>query len=209
MDTLSFPHTDDPYTHLEIYQKPELFFHLLYLVFQQAYTFNYNLIKILKKYKIKFNSMLEFGCAIAPITTTLFEFYNFSKKDKFFISDIKTLAFHYAAYKFRFCSNVIPVLLKPENHFALNLEQKVDLIFCITVFEHLNKPLDIAKKFHKILNDNGYLVFDFIKPGDPLDTYQAKIERDSVLDFIMDNFKIVYGSIDKTKKVNLVIAQKN
>ncbi len=205
---LKLPITEDPYVHLEAYQKPELTAQLYYLVSKEAYSFNYDILKLLKKYKVKFNSLLEFGCAIAPITTTIFEFFKLSKKTKIFISDIETIAFHYAAYKFQNCSNVIPILLVPENDFLLNLNEKVDLIFCITVFEHLNKPLETIKIFYNLLNEKGYLIFNFIIPNDPYDSQQAKNERDAVLDFIIENFEIIFGKIEKDKKVKMTIARK-
>ena len=62
--------------------------------------------------------------------------------------------------------------------------------------EHLNKPLETVKIFHNILNDKGYLIFDFIIPVDVYDTQQAKDERDAVLDFIIDKFDIIVATQD-------------
>lgn len=186
-ENLQLPDTNDPYIHLDAWQQPELINQLFYLVSKESYTLEYSLLHLIKKKKIKFKSFLEFGCATAPITTALFEFFKLHKKVKVFISDIQTFAFHYAAYKFRNCSNVIPILLTPENEFLLDLDEKVDLIFCLRTFEHLNKPLETIKIFNKILNDKGFLIFDYIMPGDNYDTLNALKERKDVLNFINVN----------------------
>ena len=118
------PNTEDPYIHLEAWQRPELIYQLLHLVCKEFVSNQYAILKILRKKKKTFNSMLEFGCATAPITTSLFEFFKIPKSRKIYISDIQTLAFHYAIYKFRRCSNVIPLVLVPDNDFLLKLDKK-------------------------------------------------------------------------------------
>jgi 2-polyprenyl-3-methyl-5-hydroxy-6-metoxy-1,4-benzoquinol methylase len=204
------PDTEDSKIHLEAWQRPELIYQLLHLVCKESSLINYKLLKLLRKYKKKFNSFLEFGCGTAPITTSLFELFHLSKKLKIIISDIQTLAFNYAAYKFRNCSNVKPVLLVSEKDFLININEKVDIITCISVFEHLNKPLETIKIFHKTLNPKGLLFFDYIKSsGGGLDTIQAKNERENVLDYMKENFKIIYGSITKDKHIGLTILKKS
>ncbi|MFX1396094.1 MAG: class I SAM-dependent methyltransferase [Promethearchaeota archaeon] len=208
IEDLTLPETDDCNVILNHYQKPEFsIVHLLHLISKESYFFYHNVLKLLHKIKKK-RKVLEFGCASAPITTKIFEFYKPSKKNTYYISDIETLPFHYASYLFRHCSNVKPIILKPEDDFKLSIQDKIDVILCITVFEHLNKPLETVKIFHKILNKGGHLIFDFIIPVDAFDTIQAKNERESVLDFILENFIILHGNIDRRKKVNLTVARK-
>ena len=195
--------------HLKAWQHQGLLYHLLHQVYKESLSNKIGILKdvnIYKKKKVK--TLLEYGCANAPITTTLFEFYN-PKKMKIYIADIETLSFHYAAYKFRHNANVLPIALKPKSDFLLDFKGKVDVIFCIEVFEHLNKPLETVKIFHKILNKGGLLFFDYIKsiPGG-LDTVQGSMERDKVIGFITKKFKIVKGSIYKDKNTYLTIARK-
>ena len=206
----NIPDTTDSYEHLEAWQKPEVIYQLLSLVCKSVYYNESTILKLLKKKKKNFKSFLEFGCATAPITTSFFEFFRKSKDIKIYISDIQTLAFHYASYKFKKCSNIKSILLTPENDFLLKLDEKFDVIFCITVFEHLNTPLKTIKEFDKILNYQGLLFFDYIiSSGDGLDTHRGYRERDSVLNYINANFKLVYGSINKEKNMGLTIVKKN
>jgi len=206
---IQIPDSDDPLIHLEAWQRPEIIYQLLHLVCKESVFNECRLLKLLKTYKKKFSSFLEFGCGTAPITTSLFEFFHLPKTVKIYISDIQTIAFNYAAYKFRNYSNVIPVLLVADNNFLLNLKEKVDVITCITVFEHLNKPLDTIKIFYNILNSKGLLLFDYIKSsGHGLDTIEAVRERENVLDFINENFKVIYGRITKEKSMGLTIIKK-
>ncbi len=209
--TTCVPDSAEPNLHCQAWQRPEVLYQLLHLVCRETVL---DQLKILKKLAVlrpdfKKLKMLEFGCATAPITVSLFEFYRPKTSMRMYISDIPTLAFHYAAYRFRYCSNVMPVLLKPEDDFALKLDDKLDVIFCITVFEHLNKPLEIAETFYNLLNPGGLLFFDYIKgEGEGLDTKQAVRQRDSVLDFIGDNFELVEGRLSKDENIYLTIVRK-
>lgn len=196
-------------THLKAWQHKGLLYQLFHQVYKESLSNKIEILKDVNAYKKKeVKTLLEYGCANAPITTTLFEFYN-PKKMKIYIADIETLSFHYAVYKFRHNSNVSPIALKPKNDFLLDFKGRVDVIFCIEVFEHLNKPLETVKIFHKILNKSGLLFFDYIKcvPGG-LNTTQGSIERDKVIDFISKKFKVVKGAINKDKNTYQTIVRK-
>lgn len=204
------PDTNDAYAFLESWQRPELIYQLLHLVCKESVANEHKIWKhlfMLRKEKIQ--SVLEFGCGTAPITTSLFEFFEPPKDMQIYISDIQTLAFHYAAYKFRGCQNVVPWLLSPENGFLLRTDRKADVIFCITVLEHLNNPLETVNTFHEILSTKGLLVFDYIlSEGEGLDTQRGLYERDNVLNFINRNFEILFGHIKKSVDVGLTIVRK-
>lgn len=204
------PDTDKSDVHLKAYQRPEVIYQLLHLVCRESSINDYTLLRLInKKKRYKIRKFLEFGCATAPFTTSFCEFFKIPKKIKIFISDIQTLAFHYGAYKFRNCSNIIPILLVPENDFLLILDESLDLIICNTVFEHLNKPFETIKIFYELLNKNGLLVFDYIKTsGEGLDTHHGIREREAVLDFINNHFQIIYGKISKQKSMGTTIAKK-
>ncbi len=204
------PDTENPHLFLEAWQKPELIYTLLHFVYKETVANNLHLLNHLFQLKQEnINCCLEFGCGTAPITTSLFEFYPLQKNLKIYISDIQAITFHYASYKFRQCSNVIPILLVPENHFLLNLPENVDVIFCMEVFEHLNKPIETAKRFHQTLNPGGLLFFDYSKTeGLTMDSHHSARERNDVLDFISNNFSVLYGSITKDRNMSLTIVRK-
>jgi len=101
------------------------------------------------------------------------------------------------------------MLLQPSRDFLPNFSQPVNAIFCETVFEHLNKPLETVKIFHKSLLPGGLLLFDYVLgDGNGLDTLQAVKERSCVLDYIAKHFYIRYGKLHHDKSVSLVVAQK-
>jgi len=203
------PDTTDPYTHLEAWQRPEIIYQLLALICKPNRYFECDILKLMNKNKKKVKSFLEFGCATAPITTAFYEFFKKPKDIKIFISDLQTLAFHYACFTYRKCSNVIPLPLTPDNDFLPKLQENVDVIFCLAVFEHLNKPLDIIKIFHNTLNNKGLLIFDYEKTyGGGLNTNHGLREREQVLDYIYENFKLIYGRISKDKDMGLTIIKK-
>jgi len=119
------------------------------------------------------------------------------------------LTFHYATYKFKKCSNVIPITLLPENNFQLITNRRFDVVFCCQVFEHLNDPMKTIKTLYEVLNNDGVIYFDYIiSEAKGLDTLQGLTYRSDVLDFIKDKFVIEFGSIDKTKNIGLTVARK-
>lgn len=205
------PDSTDANLHCQAWQKPEVLYQLLHLVCRETALDQLKPLRKLAALRPDFKKlkMLEFGCATAPITVSLYEFYRPKASMRMYISDISTLAFHYAAYRFRYCSNVIPVLLKPEDDFALKLDDRLDVIFCITVFEHLNRPLEIAKTFYNLLNHDGLLFFNYIKSeGEGFDTKHAVRQRESVFDFIGNSFELVEGRLSKDEDMHLTIVRK-
>lgn len=204
------PYTDDPHVHLQAWQRPELLYMLFHQISKEAMFNQLEILSLLRKHaKKNLNSFLEFGCGTAPITTSFFEFFRPAEDVRIYISDIQTLPFHYAAFRFRKCANVSPVLLAPEDRFALSLDEKMDAICCITVFEHLNEPLETGRILHDSLNRGGLLFFDYAKTeAAGLDTHQGARERDNVLEFLDKNFDTLYGHITKDEGMNLTVARK-
>ncbi len=201
---------DSSKDHLDSWQKPEVLYQLLHLVAKESVHNEIKIIKLLKKYrKIKDLNIIEFGCGTAPIVKSLYEFEPNFNKLKITISDIQTLAFHYACLRFSHLNNVKSLLLDYKNDFQVVTQEKFDVIFCITVFEHLQNPLETIKKFYHLLNDNGLLFFDYIKGnGEGLDTQKAVIERDDVINYIKNNFKILSGEVSKEKSIGLCLCEK-
>jgi 2-polyprenyl-3-methyl-5-hydroxy-6-metoxy-1,4-benzoquinol methylase len=203
------PDTNDPHIHLQAWQRPELLYQLLHLVFKESLVNQLGILHQLYQLKRDARCLLEFGCGTAPITASLFEFYRPREDLKVYFCDIQTLAFHYATYRFRRCSNVEPILLVPEDEFLLNLNEPVDAIFCMEVFEHLNKPFETVKIFHQILNPGGLLFFSYIKSkGEGLDTLHGVRERNDVLDYVSQHFEMLRGTISEDKSMGLTIAKK-
>ncbi|MEY2817109.1 MAG: hypothetical protein RL275_572 [Chloroflexota bacterium] len=203
------PDTNDANIHLEAWQRPELLYQLLHLVYKETIVDYVYLLKKMFKYKPKIRNFLEFGCGTAPITASLYEFFGMRKEIKIYFSDIQTIAFHYAAYRFVRYQNANPVTLKPENDFKLANLPPLDVITCITVFEHLNKPLDTVKDFYALLLPGGLFFFDYIKSeGEGMDTNHGTRERLAVLEFVASHFDILEGNLNENGNTGLVIARK-
>ena len=155
-------------------------------------------------------AVLEYGCAAAPVTTSLFEF--FPRKARtldIYLADLESFAFQFGAFKFRHADNVHPIVLRPENGLQLDVDIAVDLIFCMTVYEHMNAPIETTRRFHQILRPGGVLIFDYIKSeGSGLDTEVGLKERSAVLRFIAENFDIREGDIGENAPTQLIVAQK-
>lgn len=198
-----------PQDHTEAWQKPETLYQLLHLVFRESVTDEANILKMFNKHAKKGSkTLVEFGCGTAPITTTFFEFKKSSKLN-FHLYDLPTLALHYSAFKFQKMKNVFVHPINTSNRLVPDLPANSDAIFCITVFEHLNEPLEIAKVFHKSLNPGGLLFFDYIKgDADGLDTKQGVEQRKSVLEFFDKNFETLEGQIQFDETTELTVLRK-
>lgn len=203
------PDTDDPRLHLAAWQRPEVLYQLLHLVHKESLTDYAGLLAETFRYLQPHARLLEYGCATAPITAALYEFFHPPADGRVYLADIATASFHYATYRFRQCANVTPVVLLPEDDFQLSLPEPVDAIFCITVLEHLNQPLETMRRFHHMLRPGGVLVFDYIQgEGEKLDTRHAVRERAAVFDFVEANFRLLRGTLARDRSLGITFVQK-
>lgn len=206
---LELPDKTSNKAHLSTWQKPETLFFLLDQVYRGKLYNELSAIDLYFKFRKETTlPILEFGCATAPITTSLIEFYGLTDQ-KIYISDIQILAFHYAAYKLRKYPNVVPVLLDPEDGFFPKSPEKLGAIFCLTVFEHVTDPLNVARKFYDFLVPGGLLIFDYLKTdGKGLDSVKSLQNRDKTLNYLSQHFKILCGDIWKADGSDVIVARK-
>lgn len=152
--------------------------------------------------------ILKYGCGIAPITEGLIKYCPY-KNLKFTIADIKQINFLYARWKFSKKKYINFVTIDPAILDNLPINEKYDVILCLTVLEHLPNPFEIIKVLYSHLEQEGVLFFDYIKgEGGGLDTRKAVIERGKILTFIERNFKLLKGTIDYKESIGLTIVKK-
>lgn len=191
---------------LETWQKQEnlhmLLSHLWHYA-KKAYLSFYPFLKYLPKN----GRILEYGCGIAPITKGLLT-YQSHRKYEFIIADIIQINFLYAIYSVSKFKNVKHVVLDPYKN-CINKPGYYDAITCLTVFEHLPNPQEVAEDFYRSLKPGGVLIFDFIKgDGGGLDTQKAVKDRGAVLEFIEKKFRIIHGKIKIDKSMGLTVVKK-
>ena len=97
------------------------------------------------------NEILEYGCGIAPISHSLLK-VSLKRNLNITIADIRQINFHYAIH--RLGKNVEHFEIVPfENSIQ---KSKYNIVFMITVMEHLPDPLDTVKNitnmFPEVLN---------------------------------------------------------
>lgn len=193
--------------HLAAWQSPQILGHWFQSVYKEARFHWLPHLQWLRKYAPRARSILEFGCGVAPLATSLFDFRPDASRLRIFIADLETVSFHYATWKFGRFPNVIPHPLRAADQFALRLPEKTDAIFCLAVFEHLNAPLETVRQFHEALSPGGVLIFDYIVvDGTGMDTIHGLRERPAVLDFIEKNFRVVHGRLDPAASMGLTVA---
>lgn len=206
---LQVPDTLDPHRHLEAWQRPEMIHQLLHQIYLETLQDQVSSLYYLFKLRRRVRRLLEFGCSTAPVTVSLFDFYQPGPDLTVYLADIQTVAFHFGAWRFRNCSNVVPLLIRAEDHFRLNLEAPVDAIFCLAVFEHLDRPLDTARAFHRLLAPGGLLIFDYVKgTGEALDTRAGVEERDAVLEFVAEGFDLLVGQLSREESTWFTVARR-
>lgn len=202
--------------HLRSWQNPNVIQKLFHMVNREYFSHQFLPLELMQKYHDSPKNILEYGCATAPITLSYFEFFNPVPQQRFYIADLEYLPFHYGCFRFRHFENVVPILLKPEDNFQLNDAVKFDVIFCRNVFEHLNQPLDTARKFFNLLNPGGLLIFDYVmtdlsatsSTNLGLDHYQGHAQRSNVLDFFESNFELLEGALHRDKGLGLCVLKK-
>lgn len=198
------PDTTDPDLHLEAWQRPELLYQVFHQVYYETRYVNVQALAALRRHGA--SSLLEYGAATAPVLTQYVTFVDPSIRAT--IADLESIAFHFGAWKFRGYDAIQVAPLVPQNSFALEVDDRFDAICCLTVFEHLNQPLETVRQFERLLAPGGILLFDYaLTDGGGLDTQQGAAERDAVLDFIESDFDVSVP-IDRSRSVPLVCARK-
>jgi 2-polyprenyl-3-methyl-5-hydroxy-6-metoxy-1,4-benzoquinol methylase len=199
----------DATTHLAAWQDADYLFGLFNAVLKETFFSEYETLRILQSIKPRWTSLLEYGAGSAPIASSIIQHGYWRRGCTITLADLATLSFHYASYKFRQCSNVDLMVLRPEDEFRLVAEREFDVICCCQVFEHMNEPLKTVQRFHQLLATGGVLLFDYIRAeGKGLDSMQGVLQRDSVLDYIGRSFRIEHGAINKTQSMGLTLARK-
>lgn len=185
------------------WQRPEN----IYATFKGVYKFaleptiSYGYVKYLKKR----DRLLEYGCGLAPITTSLIRYFHFKQFD-FSIADIKGFPFHYAKYHLR---DLGVKFYDIEPYEPTYFNYKYNAVFLITVMEHLPDPDRVIVNLTEALEKNGLLFFDFIlSTGLDLDTKEAVTKRKEILNYIASNYKVIKGKIDFKNDMGLTIVSK-
>ncbi len=195
--------------HLAAWQAPELLYQLFHLARREALVDQYAWLARLRRWRPDWRVLWEFGCGTAPLVTFLDEFFPLPPGRQVYLSDLATLAFHYAVYKFRGRPNVRPLLLQPEKNFFPSLPQAPDVIFCLTVFEHLPQPLETARRLHAALAPGGLLGFDYIQgDGGGMDTAAGVAQRTDTLRFLADHFEPLEGEWGQLDRFEPMLARK-
>lgn len=197
--------------HCAAFQDPRTIYFLLHQVYKESLLTEAAMWRKAVGYAGAWpQAVLEYGCATAPLTTSLFEF--FPRKARaldIYLADLESFAFQFGAFKFRNADNVHPIVLQLENSLQLDADIMVDMIFCLTVYEHMNAPLETTRRFHQNLRPGGLLIFDYIKSeASGLDTDVGRRERGAVLHFIAKNFDIREGDVGEEAPTQLIVAQK-
>ena len=196
LQTIHFEHienaalaSDDK--HLEAWRDPRVVHHLF------AHTFRLALSPLRVHPFIRWiprrGRVVEYGCGAAPVLTALARHYRHLDL-QLVGADIPHLLFHYARWKFRDERFVSMVPIGPDDDAPL--PGPFDTILCLETFEHLPRPLAVARHFYSVLRPGGHLVFDYIRSdATGLDTAAALRDRIPTLEFILSHFDVVHGRV--------------
>jgi 2-polyprenyl-3-methyl-5-hydroxy-6-metoxy-1,4-benzoquinol methylase len=139
-------------------------------------------------------AILEFGCGMAPISSSLTQFYR-DRDLAITCADIEHVLLHYVRWKFSEETCVRTVAIDPSADDPLD-QVRYDTIFCMTVLEHVPRPLQTLKCLHAHLKAGGHLVFDYIhSEGKGLDSEGGVRERSQALRYVSEHFDLVEGEL--------------
>lgn len=149
------------------------------------------------------DEILEYGCGLAPISHSLLK-VSTKRNLKITIADIRQINFHYAIHSLGTAVDYIEI--RPyENSIK---EKSYNVIFMITVMEHLPDPLETVKNITNGLKKNGLFVFDYILgDGDGQDTIEAVEQRGDVLQYISKNYELLSGDILENESMGTTVCR--
>jgi SAM-dependent methyltransferase len=200
--SIEVPDDVDAQEFMRAWQLPEN----IYLIFSAVYHNALSPLHAYAKYTKNTKEILEYGCGIAPITYYFLKYRNF-KDAKFTIADIRQFTYHFAKWRLSPNDNVSFIDIYPD--VLPDFPNKFDLVFLLTVLEHLPNPLDVIKHIYQNMVSGAYLIFDYIKSeGGGLDSGQSVKEREQVLEFIEGNFELIKGKIDKHNSMGTTVVRK-
>jgi 2-polyprenyl-3-methyl-5-hydroxy-6-metoxy-1,4-benzoquinol methylase len=190
---------------LEAWQLPEN----VYMTFGTSYRYALSPLEYKRHEKYigahKGGKILEYGAGYAPVITSLLK-SGFTNYD-FTAADIGSFTFHNAKYRLT-QHGVKFVDIEPRKAPTLP-HQHYDLVFLMTVLEHLPDPVEVINLIATHMNSGAILIFDYILgDGHGLDTIESVEQRSKVLDFIVDNFEIIEGAINYQGSMSKTVARK-
>ncbi len=150
------------------------------------------------------DSILEYGCGVAPVAYSLLN-YSLKRDLKITIADIRQINSHYA--RWRLNPDVQFVEIEPyENSLPL---ERFNIVFMLTVMEHLPDPLATVRNITASLKSDGLFIFDYIlSDGTGLDTIEAVQQRGKVLDHIARNYDLVSGKLSLDESMGTTICRR-
>ena len=158
--------------------------------------------KLIFKYLKKNMRVLEYGCSLAPMYRTYRDFLN-HRDAKWVLADIPNYPFHFSRYAYSQESDVTLVTITSEkfDNPLKEVEGLFDFIIIQEVFEHLDRPLFIAKYLLERLRPGGLFLFDYVNSeGKGLDTTGGMQDRDETLRYLESNLRIVEGAFSVSSK---------
>jgi 2-polyprenyl-3-methyl-5-hydroxy-6-metoxy-1,4-benzoquinol methylase len=131
------------------------------------------------------DSILEYGCGVAPIAHSLLH-YGKRRNLDITIADIRQINSHFARWRFGNSKQIKFLEIVPYKNTLPR--DCFNVVLLVSVMEHLPDPLTTIKNVTASLKTKGILIFDYILgDGDGQDTIEAVQQRDEVLDYIKNN----------------------
>lgn len=155
--------------------------------------------------------VLEYGCSLAPYYRNWRDCFSHVRAS-WVLTDIPNFPFHFARYTYAGDAAVesMPVISPDRLDAPLEGMGKFDAIVITTVFEHLHKPLTVAKHLLDHLNEGGLFAFDYIlSDAEELDTPAGLAERDETLAYLENALRIEHGDMSRpAESIGLCIGRK-
>ena len=79
---------------------------------------------------------------------------------KLYVADIKQINSHFARWRLGYEAKYLEI--HPYKNALENFSKQSNVVFLITVLEHLPDPLNVVKSIHASLKSGGFLIFDYL-----------------------------------------------
>lgn len=135
----------------------------------------------------------EYGCGLAPITTSLLRYHRHLDL-RLTCADIPYLLFHFTRWKFRALPFVRTLVIEPGG--KPPLDEAYDMLICLQSFKYIPNPLAVVEHLDGCLKPGGHFVFDYVRPeGAGVGIEPRRQERLAALRYLAERFQVVEGAL--------------
>lgn len=157
--------------------------------------------------------LCEYGCGVAPFITTMLKYLDETDVHlEITLCDVDCEHFNFAKFRInsiledRGFKNIKVNFLEVKKDRLPLFENKIDVIFCFEVLEHVPSPIEVLENFTRSTKPGSIYIENFIKhedltddDDDGPDLLSARLERPEYYNMLNEYYNILHPSLEESK----------